>query len=122
MSNTVKTKTAKRNNLRSANGQFTSAHKEAVAALWGYRNDNSIRACDRIAAQLLAEAVAKSVEVTAKNERDTALLAIRRAQAPGVDAAIVAETKSERYSVIRHGLFSMVAIACLVLGAWACVR
>ena len=122
MSNTVKTKSAKRDTMRSANGQFTNSRKEAVAALWGYRNDNSIRECDRIAARLLAEAVAKSVEVAAKNERDTALLAIRRAQAPGVDAAIAAEIQRDRYSVVRHGLFSVAAIACLVLGAWACAR
>jgi hypothetical protein len=124
MSSTAKTKTkmATRNTLRDANGQFTNAHKEAVAALWGYRNDNAIRECDRIAARLLAEAVAKSIEVAAKSARDTSLLEIRRAQAPGVDAAIAAETQSERYSVVRHGLFSVAAIACLILGAWACVR
>jgi hypothetical protein len=122
MSSTVKTKMAKRNTMRNTNGQFTNAHKEAVAALWGYRNDNSIRECDRIAARLLAAAVAKAVEVAVQHARDTALLAIRRAQAPGVDAAIAAETQRERYSVIRHGLFSVAAIACLVLGAWACVR
>ena len=124
MSNTVKpVKTAKRNTMRNtANGQFTNERKEAVAALWGYRNDNSIRECDRIAARLLAAAVARSQEVAAKNEKDTVLLAIHRAQAPAVEAAIAAENRSERCSAIRHGLFSVAAIACLVIGAWACAR
>ena len=121
MSNTVKTaKTTKRNTLRNTtNGQFTSACKEA---LWGYQNDNSIRECDWIAARLLAEAVTRSQEVAARHERDTTFLAISRANAPAVEAAIAAENRSERYSAIRHGLFSMAAIACLVIGAWACAR
>ena len=117
MSNTVKT--AKRNTLRNTKGQFTSARKEA---LWGYQNDNSIRECDWIAARLLAEAVTRSQEVAARHERDTAFLAISRANAPAVEAAIAAENRSERYSAIRHGLFSVAAIACLVIGAWACAR